>query len=115
MRSLSSVLAAAGGTVLLAVSLSAANVPAKANQQKMWPSESISGTIMIVKPSENLVVVQTSDGVPFDMVITPRTRIQSGDQSVTLNNLSQDINKNISVRFTPEGRGDVARSIQVTG
>jgi hypothetical protein len=70
---------------------------------------------MKVDPEQNLVVVQTSDGVPFDMVINPKTRIKSGDRGITLKDLTRDMNKTVSVTFTPERRGDVAKSIQISG
>jgi hypothetical protein len=61
------------------------------------------------------VVIQTAGGVPFDMVITGNTRIEKGNQTLTMQDLKQDMNQNVSVRFVPESRGDVARSIQLNG
>jgi hypothetical protein len=122
MNLLTSLMAGTASTLLLAVSLVAANGPAtKPNQntatieRKAWPAETLAGKIMMVDPNQNLVVVETPDGVPFDILITPRTRINSTGQRVTLNNLSQDVNQNVSVKFVPEGRGDIARSIQING
>jgi hypothetical protein len=69
----------------------------------------------MVDPARKMVVVTTPDGTPFDMVLTSRTRIKSGDQAVTLNQLTGDKDKSVSVRFTPERRGDVARSIRISG
>jgi hypothetical protein len=68
----------------------------------------------MVNPAQNLVVVQTPDGVPFDMDVTARTRINAGDRSVALKDLTQDINKPVSVQFVPERRGDVAKSIRIS-
>ena len=81
----------------------------------VWPPETLSGKITMVDPSQNLVVVTTADGIPFDIVITPRTRIQSGSQSVSLNNLAKYDNDSVSMRFVPERRGDVAQSIHING
>jgi hypothetical protein len=47
------------------------------------------------------------------MVVTPNTRIKSGDQSLSLQDLQNDTNRSVSVHFVPERRGDVARSIQL--
>jgi hypothetical protein len=100
---------AAAACALAAIPMAAANLP------RGWPPETLSGKISMVDPGEKLVVVQTPDGVSFDMVVTGTTRIKSGDRTVPLNDLQQDVNKTVSVRFTPERRGDVARSIEIGG
>lgn len=123
MKTNLSFLAAAACALLLALPLSAANATAANTHNNMkpameraaWPPETLSGKIMMVDPAQNLVVVQTSDGTPFDMVVTPRTRIESGDQRVSLSTLSGDTNQSVSVHFIPESRGDVARSISLGG
>jgi hypothetical protein len=83
--------------------------------QSVWPPETLSGKITMIDPAQRLVIIQTSDGVPFDMVVTPRTRIESGDRATAFKDLTQDINRNVSVSFIPERRGDVATSIQIGG
>ena len=70
---------------------------------------------MTVDSDKNLVVVQTSDGVPFDMVVNAKTLIKSGARGLTLNDLTRDMNKTVSITFTPERRGDVAKSVQISG
>jgi hypothetical protein len=69
----------------------------------------------MVDPAQNLMVVETPNGVPFDMVVNSKTRIKSGNQALTLKELTQDSNKTVSVKFIPERRGDVAKSIQIRG
>jgi len=122
-------LGAVGCAVLLALpAVAAAKKPAtaahktttktaatKATARRAWPAETLSGTILMVDPAKDLAVVRGTDGVPFDMIVTRATHIKSGDQHLKLSNLASDMNKNVSVRFVPEGRGDVARSIQITG
>ena len=70
--------------VLAAFPLVAAEKPAaKTNHEpakteavrSVWPAESLTGTISMVDPNDRRVVVQTPDGVPFDMVVTRGTRI----------------------------------------
>lgn len=102
-------------SVLLALPLAAATKSSttKAKQQA-WPAENLTGTIESVDPVQHLVIVK-ADGVPYDMVIGQSTRIKSGDQNLKLGDLSSDVNKSVSVRFVPEARGDVARSIQLQG
>jgi hypothetical protein len=105
-------------SLLLAIPLAAAGKANPANAtavRSAWPAETLSGKITMVDPVKNLVVVETADGVPFDMVLTPRTRIESGQQRVTIQDLSGDVNRNVSVRFVPERRGDVARSMEIGG
>ena len=88
-------LAITASALMLAIPLIAADRPATnkgktmttttARRTAAWKPETLSGTIMTVDPDQNLVVVRTSDGVPFDMT------------------------------FTPERRGDVAKSIRING
>ena len=120
-----SVLGAAACALLLSVPATAAEkaVPAAQKTTRMaakkartaWPAESLSGTIAMVNTAEHRVVVTDSNGTPFDMIVTPSTRIRSGDRSLKLNDLASRTNKGASVHFVPERRGDVARSIQVNG
>lgn len=84
-----------------------------AAQRGAWTSQTLSGTLMIVDPDKKLVVIQTSDGVPYDLDVTRGTRIKNGDQTISLRDLSQDINKNVSVKLVPERHGDIARSIRI--
>jgi hypothetical protein len=103
---------------LLAVSTCAlmSAVPlAAASMRGNWPPESLSGNIASVDPDRNLVVVQTPDGTPFDMCVTAKTIIKSGDQTITLKDLTRDVNQGVSVKFIPERRGDVAKSIRLNG
>lgn len=123
-----SILAAAARALGLAMPPAASNTPAaKANKnmpakkpaaaavRRAWAPETLAGKITIVDPQRKLVVVQAAGGVPFDMVVTPKTRINAGDRAVTFKALAADTNKAVSVEFTPERRGDVARSIRVSG
>jgi len=94
---------------------SKAKTSAKVTRPKAWPTESLSGKIMMVNAALNLAVVKGPDGIPFDPIATHSTRIASGNQAVKLSDLSSDTNKSVSVKFVPERKGDVARSIQLNG
>jgi hypothetical protein len=107
MKTKLSMLGIAASALLLAGPLVAA--------QNSWPSETLSGKIVMVVPNQKLVVVKTHDGIPFDIDVTSHTRIKSGDRSMALKDLTQDLNKQVSVTFVPERHGDIARSIQVGG
>jgi len=114
-----------GCAALLAVPLIASPKPMPAaehggarstsTERNAWPAEMLTGKIMMVDPAQHLLVVQDASGVPFDMVVTHTTRIRSGDQRLNLGDLTSDVNKNVTLRFTPERRGDVADSIHVGG
>ena len=68
-----------------------------------------------MEPGQKLLVVERADHVPFDMIVTPATHIQAGGKTVRMNELVNDKDKPVSVRFVPERRGDVAQSIRITG
>jgi hypothetical protein len=110
MRVELSKLAATVCALLLAIPLTAANKPAAAKMKKSgtttvamrsaWPPERLSGKIAMVDFNRKLAV---------------KTRIKSGAQAVALKDLTLDLNKPVSVKFTPERRGDMARSIRIAG
>lgn len=120
----SSTLAIAACAFMLAIPLTAAGgsaektnkkIAANASRRTAWKSETLSGKITTVAPDQHLLVFETPEGVPFDMVVTDATRIKAGDQHIRLEDLQQDLNRNVSVTFTPERRGDVATSIKTNG
>jgi len=80
-----------------------------------WQAETLSGKIESVEPNQKLVVVKDASGTAFDMKITRSTRILSGKQAVSLKELQQDQNQQVTVRFVPERRGDVATLIRLNG
>ncbi len=95
-------------------------VPALAAQKaktarSAWPPETLSGKIVSVDPTQKLVVVKDEAGVPFDMRVTALTRILANGQKLKLDGLKVDAGKPVSVRYIPEGRGDMAQSIQLAG
>ncbi len=81
--------------------------------RKAWPPEHLAGTIMMVDPAQNLVVVKGPENVPFDMKVSRGTRIEAGNQPVKLADLSSDLNRQVQVYFRPERSGDVAQSIKL--
>lgn len=107
------VLAMAACGLLMALPMMAAS--AKAPASSAWPAETLSGKIISVDPNRNIMVVKTPGGVPFDFDISRHTQIQSGGQALTIKDLTNDVNKDVSVKFVPERRGDVAKTIQLNG
>jgi len=80
-----------------------------------WPAETLSGKILMVDPAKDLLVVTGPHGVPFDMSVKASTTIEASGHKLTLSDLKNDQQKDVSVRFVPERAGDIARTIQVTG
>jgi hypothetical protein len=118
------ILAITGCALCSAIPLAAASKPAASKNaqttktsavRSAWRQETLSGKIAMVDPSQKRVIVETPDQVTYSLVINAKTRIKSGNQALTLKDLTQDKNKTVSVRFTPERRGDVAKSIQISG
>jgi hypothetical protein len=58
----------------------------------------LSGKITLIDPAQNLVVVETPNGVTLDRIVTLKPRINSGDQTITLKDPIGDINRTISVK-----------------
>jgi|SRR5215471_8615392 len=120
-----SAFASAVCVLLLAVPMAAANRSAGTTRgttaakpsapRSAWAAETISGTITMVDPVRGLVVVRGPDGVPYDMAVTAKTRILSNNRVLTLQDLAQDQNQDVSVQYVPERRGDVAKAIRVGG
>lgn len=91
-----------------------ASKTAQQTDNQMWPAETLSGKITMVDPALRLVVVQDSSGVPFDMVVNGSTHIKSANGMLNLNNLQADLNRNVTIKFVPESRGDIAEAINVS-
>ena len=90
------------------------SAPANADHQttaQRWTAQDLKGTISMVDPKMNLVVVRDSSGVPFDITVARSTRIDSGAQREELSQLAPK--QSVSVHFVPETKGDIARTIQV--
>lgn len=76
-----------------------------------WPAEDLKGTVSMVDPKMDLVVVRDSSGIPFDIKVARSTRIDAGAKPEDLAQLAPK--QSVSIRFVPEGRGDIAQKIQV--
>jgi hypothetical protein len=77
-----------------------------------WAPQNLNGTVSMVDPKMDLVVVKDSSGVPFDITVARNTRI---DKGTTREQLAQLTPKEmVSVHYVPEARGDIARTIQVS-
>jgi hypothetical protein len=77
-----------------------------------WAPQDLKGTVSMVDPKMNLVVVRDSSGVPFDIKVMPSTRIDAGTAREELSQLMPQ--ESVAVHYVPEARGDVARTIEVS-
>jgi hypothetical protein len=116
-----------GGSILMAQSTADQSKPAataseakkpaaKAHRHAAMaaPAETLSGTISMVDADKHLVVVTDSNGVPFDITVTGRTKITVGGQKAKLADLSTATSKQASVTYRSEKTaGDIASSIEV--
>ncbi len=73
------------------------------------------GSLWMVDGRRNLVVVMTSNGIPFDFQVTRKTRIDVNGATATFAELTGQIHNHVLVNFMPEPIGDIARSIEVAG
>ena len=112
---------AMAGGLFLAMTLAAADKPPvtatvpdlDTSARAVWPAETISGRIIAVDPAQKVMVVKTSAGIPYDMIVTPATRIQSGDRILKVPDLAGSTSKPVVVKFTPERRGNMATLVSV--
>jgi hypothetical protein len=81
--------------------------------RNQWQTQTLSGKIAKVDSGKNVVIVKDSSGTPFDLVVTPSTRIKSGTERLKLSDLSAKMNDKVSVRYTPERKGDIAKLIDI--
>ncbi len=78
-------------------------------------SETLSGTLSAVDADKKLVVVNGSNGVPYDFMVSGATKITVGGSKAKLADLSGDTSKQATVTFMAEKkRGNMARTIEVT-
>jgi hypothetical protein len=76
-----------------------------------WAPQNLNGTVSMVDPNMDLVVVKDSSGVPFDFTVSRNTRIDKGTTREQIAQLTP--NESVSVHYVPEARGDVARRIDI--
>jgi len=84
--------------------------PAKSHHMASAKAESLSGTVSSVDESKHLLVVNGSDGVPYNFTVTKGTKITSGGSKAKLGDLQ---GKQVSVNFVDmKKKGDWAKSVE---
>ncbi len=93
----------------------AAPKAAKHHAMAAAASEELSGTLTTVDADKKLVVVNGSNGVPYDFTVSGATKITVGGSKAKLADLSGATSKQATVKFMAEKkRGNMARSIEIT-
>jgi hypothetical protein len=80
---------------------------------RLGPPETLIGTITMVEPSKNLIVVRDKNGTLFNFVTRRSTRIVADDRRLTVTDLSASLEKTVSIRFVPARRGNLAQLIEL--
>ena len=83
-----------------------------------WSSykpETIEGTISMIVSEQKMVVVTSSEGVPYNFVVTNKTKIEIGGMTSSFADLSGQTQKHATVTFVPRRNGNMAQSISVSG
>jgi hypothetical protein len=75
--------------------------------------ENLSGSIAAVYPSERVISVVGTNGVPYDFRVTKKTQIEMANQKVTLAELKNDLHDPASIHFVPQANGNRAETIQI--
>lgn len=79
-------------------------------------AQELSGNISLVDAGQKVVVVTDSNGIPFDLKVTGRTKIQVNGQKASLDSLSDQTNKQATVKYRDGlNRGLIAESIEIGG
>jgi hypothetical protein len=75
--------------------------------------ETISGTITAVHKENQLLILTSSSGIPYNFKLTRSSRIEIGGQKGKFDDLANQTGKQASVEFLPLRGGNVARSVKV--
>src|SRR5574340_97367 len=69
--------------------------------------ETLSGSIVLVKADDKLVVVSSSAGIPYDFKVSGGTKIKVGDKAGKLDDLAGATGKQATVNYVPTRTGTV--------
>ncbi|MGB2624599.1 MAG: hypothetical protein WA857_20550 [Candidatus Acidiferrum sp.] len=75
--------------------------------------ETLSGTILIVNGQKDLLVLEGTNGIPYDFRVPNTAKIDVASNRGTLNDLSSDVNRMASVTFVPMSTGNIAKIVNL--
>ncbi len=96
-----------GCSALLASAYALPKVPVVIN------AETLSGTLLIANPAEQVIYLKTTDGITYDFRITPATVISVGGEKAKFEALTGKIGSSIEVTFKPLPVGNVASKVVI--
>jgi hypothetical protein len=80
-------------------------------------AENLSGTITNVDRNDKEVTLLGPNGVPYDFHVTSKTLLELSNNKIRANQMSQLSNENqkqATIRFVPMSNGNLAKNIQIT-
>jgi hypothetical protein len=101
--------------IFLGAASGAAQQKVTGQGKSLAPKETLTGTISMVDKTQDLVVVTGSNGVPYNFRVTRSTRITISGNKAGIDELANQLNKQISVEFIPKTGGNFASSMEVGG
>jgi hypothetical protein len=75
--------------------------------------ETLAGKITQVDMEHKLLIVQTSNGVTYNFVVAPSTRILAGTHHIKAADLATKGNSPATIKFVPTHHGNIAKSIAI--
>lgn len=81
-----------------------------------WDSykpETIEGRISMIEVNQKVMVMDVS-GVPYDITITGKTKIEINGTASTFNDLVGQTEKQATVTFVARRNGDIAQSVSIS-
>lgn len=76
-------------------------------------AETIQGTLSIVDRDAGVIYVKSGEGITYDFRILPGTKISQGGRKLKIDDLNEQIGKNVEVVFRPLHTGNMANSVEL--
>lgn len=90
--------------------------PATSTAQAAWNSyrpETLKGKISMIVVDQKLVILEASGGVPYDITVTQKTKIEINGKSSTFDDLVGQTDTEATITFIARPNGDFAESIAI--
>jgi hypothetical protein len=87
---------------------------AEGKNAALGKEETVSGTLTMVDPSQDLVFIRDAANTPFSFKVTKKTKIELNHAKAELSELAQQVQKSVTVTFVPMSQGNFAKHIQVS-
>jgi hypothetical protein len=91
----------------------AASKKATGKNAALGKEETVSGTLFLVDPAQEMVFVKDASNTPFSFKVTKKTKIELNNAKAGLSELAQQVQKSATVTFVPMTDGNYAQHITV--